>query len=182
MPTLFWAKALVLALAAATSLPAAPDAAFVQAEAAGPGRTRLSFATQPRAVLTVTRDRRVPPAAPPEAVQLVGRVGDTVVLVVDRYRSRLNLGQGQCGAGQEQFLRVVRLRPLPAKETFRLKLDSCWDSIERDSEFGQDGLSWSPDDARLQLRWLFGPTRHLEAEARTLHITPDGQVKDIKPA
>src|SRR3954471_17183360 len=135
MRTVCSASALVAALALGVGAAAQADGGTVQAAAAGPGKTRLSFARTPSrpASLVVSRDAVVPAAAQPQAAAIVGRVGDDVVIVTDDYRSRLNLGGGQCGAGEERFLRVIRLAPKPAQETYRVKLASCWDDIELQS-------------------------------------------------
>lgn len=167
-----WVSALLL-LPAAVLADGDPGAG-VQASAAGPGRTKLVFNAGRGPVLVVTRDSVVPAAARPEQAQLLGTLGDTVAIVADSYRSRLNQGSGQCGAGEERFLRVVRLVPRPAKETYRTKLASCWNDIELQTE---SGVQWSPASGELQIRWLLGPVPTLR-----LQIDADGSVKELKPA
>lgn len=172
MPMRCWAVSAWLALAPLLAVAdGSPDAPALRAEAAGPGKTRLVFGSGPAVV--VTRDKGVPPAARASGVELLGRLGERVVIVADRYRSRLNTGGGQCGAGEERFLRVIRLAPAPAKETYRTKLASCWDDIELRQEGG--GVQWAPASGELRIDWLQGP-------ALRLHIDADGSVKELKPA
>jgi hypothetical protein len=174
-----WVSAALLACtaAAASGGPAAP----VQADQAAPGRTRLTLAdAEGRAVtLLVSRDKRVPQAAAPGRPTRVGDVAGTAVIVVDTYPSRLSGGAGQCGAGEEQFLRVVRLTPAPVRQTFQLKLASCWDELELKAEAGQGGLTWKPEAGELTIEWLSGPKGG--PEKRRLRIARDGKVETLAP-
>lgn len=174
-----WVSAALLACSAAVASggPAAP----VQADQAAPGRTRLTLAdAEGRAVsLLVSRDKRVPQAAAPGRPTRVGDVGGTAVIVVDTYPSRLSGGAGPCGAGEEQFLRVVRLAPAPARQTFQLKLASCWDELELQAEAGTGGLAWKPEAGELTIHWLSGPKGG--PEKRRLRIARDGKVETLSP-
>lgn len=186
-----WASLLVLAAAtAACAAPAAEGGApmpapavQVQAQWAAPGRTRLSFAagTAAPTTLVVERDAQVPPQAHPGRVQVLATLGATAVVLVDDYPSRLSGGQGECGAGRERFLRVVRIAPGPATLTYSTKLASCWKDIELDPEFGARGLQWSAASAELRIEWFSGPTAG-KPESRTLRIAPDGSVEVVKGA
>jgi hypothetical protein len=174
-----WVSAALLACGAAIASggPAAP----VQADLAAPGRTRLTLAdAEGRAVrLLVSRDKRVPQAAAPGRPTRVGDVGGTAVIVVDTYPSRLSGGAGQCGAGEEQFLRVVRIAPAPARQTLQLKLASCWDDLELQAEQGAGGLTWKPESGELTIAWLRGPKGG--PETRRLRIARDGKVETLAP-
>jgi hypothetical protein len=188
-----WASLLALAVAtAACAAPAeggAPAPALqlqVRAEWAAPGRTRLSFASGSAApaTLIVERDAQVPPQAPPGRVQVLATLGTSVAVLVDDYPSRLSGGQGECGAGRERFLRVVRIAPSPATLTYSTKLASCWKDVELDPEFGARGLQWSASPgevAELRIEWFSGPTAG-KPESRRLHIAPDGSVTVVKGA
>ena len=188
MPTRCWAAraalafALAVALAAGAALASGPGAAGVAAASAGAGRTRLSFgdAAGHAEQVVVERDERVPPQAHPRKPLRIGDVDGNAVVLVDRYPSKMS-GGGECGAGEERFLRVVRLRPAPARQTFVLKLASCWDDIELQAEFGNAGLSWQPGTHELQIEWLLGPDGG-RPEKRRLRIERDGRVETVKPA
>lgn len=169
-----WASALALVLCAQ----ACAEGLSVQATPAAPGRTRLQAGS---ASLVVTRDDQVPPAAAPAGAQVVASIGRTVLVVVDRYPSRLNRGAGECGAGEERFLRVIRLVPAPAHETYKLKLASCWTDLMPDDEFGDHGLQWTAATGELRIEWVAGPDSGTK-QSLVLQIAPDGQVRTTKPA
>jgi hypothetical protein len=178
MPTRGWAaSALALLLAGGTAL--ASGGAAVTAATAGAGKTRLTLTDGAghAAQVVVSRDARVPPQAAPRPPQRLGDVDGGAVLLLDRYPSKLS-GGGACGAGEEVFLRVVRLAP--ARQTFALKLASCWDELELQSEFGSGGLSWQPQTRELQIEWLSGPGGG--PEKRRLRIDREGRVETVKPA
>lgn len=174
-----WASAALLACSAALASggPAAP----VQADRAAPGHTRLTVADAEGRVVTLTvpRDARVPAAAAPAKPKRLGDVGGNAVLVVDTYPSRLSGGAGPCGAGEEQFLRVLRLAPAPARQTLQLKLASCWDELELQAESGSGGLTWNADAGELTIDWLNGPKGG--PEQRRLRVRRDGRVETLAP-
>jgi hypothetical protein len=192
-----WASLLALAAATAacaapadgrapTPMPAPTPAVQVQAQWAALGQTRLSFAvgTAAPTTLVVERDAQVPPQAHPGRVQVLATLGATAVVLVDDYPSRLSGGQGECGAGRERFLRVVRIAPGPATLTYSTKLASCWKDVELDPEFGARGLQWSAspgEAAELRIEWFSGPTAG-KPESRRLRIAPDGRVTVVKGA
>ena len=132
------------------------------------------------------RSKNVPawttgPHAPVSGVALLAVLDATTVVLVDRYPSRLNGGQGECGAGEESFVRIVRLRPAPARKLWQVKLASCWQDIEADGEYGDQGLHWSADTRELQIRWLQGPALK-GPETRRLRLDASGAVKELTPA
>lgn len=169
-----WASALAIALCGA----AWADGGVLPATLAAPGQTRLGSGA---GSIVVSRDEHVPARAKPTGAERVGALGSDVLIIIDSYPSRLSQGAGACGAGKEQFLRVLRLLPRPVKETFRLKLASCWTGIEVQGEFGRNGLKWDADTGTLDIEWLAGPATQAP-ERRRLQIGTDGAVKDIKPA
>lgn len=71
-----------------------------------------------------------------------------------------------CQAGEERFLRILRLEASGPQETLRLKLASCWQEIE----LREPGVEWSSGDATLRVHWLFGPSRQLKPEELTLRL------------
>jgi len=97
-------------------------------------------------------------------VQVVAEIGSSLV-IVDTYLSRPG-GGSYCQAGQERFLRILRLDDGVPQETVRLKLASCWQNIE----LADPGLQWSPNDSTLRISWLFGPTTKLKSEELTLRL------------
>lgn len=139
-----------------------------------PGQTRWRWAPpdQPPRVWQVPRDAHVPPAAPLLSVQLLAAT-DAWLLVRDSYPSRLNQGQGACGAGEEVFLRVLRLQP--ARQTLQVKLASCWQNLELDASAPGEGVWWDAAGQTLQVRWLPGsaPSRL----SRRWRVGPDGAVQ-----
>lgn len=169
MPTRCWAAASLLALLLLPALAAADGLPGVRGVAAGPGKTRLLL--DGGMALVVARDAVVPAQAAPAGVEVLARVGAGVLVLVDRYPSRLNRGQGACGAGEESFLRVLRVLPPPATQTYVTKLASCHQNIELRSE-----PVWDTATALLTLDWLAGPTQQAP-ETRRLLIAPDGSVQ-----
>ncbi len=97
------------------------------------------------------------------ALVLVGETGDGIVIVEDSYYSHAG-GLSYCRAGREEFLRVLNLNK-PAKETLRLKLNSCLQNLELDDP----GLLWSPESQVLEIRWRRDHVRY--------QLTPNGHVR-----
>lgn len=168
MPTRCWAAASLLALLL-PALAAADGTPAVRGLAAGPGKTRLLL--DGGAALVVARDAVVPPQAAPAGVEVLARVGAGVLVLVDRYPSRLNRGQAACGAGEESFLRVLRVLPPPARQTYVTKLASCHQNVEL-----RNDPAWDAATSTLTLDWLAGPTQQAP-EMRRLQIAPDGSVQ-----
>ena len=181
MPTRCWAASAAFALFGSLALASGAGAPDVATAAAGAGKTRITLtdAAGPAGQVVVARDARVPPQAHPRKPLRIGDVDGNAVVLIDRYPSKMS-GGGQCGAGEERFLRVLRLHPAPAHETFVLKLASCWDDLELQAESGSGGLSWQPDTHELQIEWLSGPGGG--PEKRRLRIDREGRVETVKPA
>ena len=183
-PAMAWAAAAASAPADAPSSGAASAAApayAVQARTAGAGQTRWEASwpastggTGPlKQVWLLPRDAKVPPRAPVLEAQLLAAT-DRWLLVRDSYPSRLNQGQGACGAGEEVFLRVLRLQP--PKQTLQLKLASCWQNLELDSAAPGEGVWWDAASQTLQVRWLQAPAGQ-DAPLRHWRLAPDGAVQ-----
>jgi hypothetical protein len=171
-----WAASVAtLVLALAPSAPVRgdgmPGAPQLKAEHGADGRSRLRFSTGGE--LAGVTDPDIPARSLPR-LKVLGTVGDSTALVMESYRSRANAGGGQCGAGEERWLRVISLRPAP-KEAYRVKLDSCWQNVELDHEFGERGLEWNAEQAILRIAWLSGPANGAP-ERRELRIAADGNV------
>lgn len=192
MPTTCWADArrrggvAVLAVAGLAGL-AGPARASggeaplsVEGTLAAPGKTALVVkgAGAPLRIV-VARGNGVPAGAPPDAVQVLGRVGDGALLVLETYPSRLNGGAGACGAGEERIVRALRLAPAPAAGTWQLRVASCWQSLEPDAAAPGQGLEWNPASATLVVRWISGPGTVPGSKA--YRVAPDGRVKEVKP-
>jgi len=182
MRTTFWAS-LLLAAAGPLWADAGSELPRVDAEMAAPGRTRLVVrpAVGPARNVVVARDRDVPAGARADAVAVLGAVGGTVLVVVETYPSRLNGGGGACGAGEERFLRVLRLQPPPAKATYSRKLASCWKELTLDPEAPDGGLSWSAAAGELLIQWFSGPDGG-GPQKLLLRVGSDGRVLEVKPA
>lgn len=163
---------------AASATPAVPSTAFdgryLRAQTQPSGLTRWQWAPpgQPPRVWQVPRDRHVPSDAAVLSVQVLAST-DRWLLVRDSYPSRLNQGQGACGAGEEVFLRVLRLQP--PKQMLQLKLASCWQNLALDPSAPGDGVAWDAASQTLRVRWLTGPAGHGGGQRQWL-LQPDGDV------
>lgn len=97
-------------------------------------------------------------------IQVIAEMESSVV-VVDTYLSRPGSGS-YCQAGQERFLRILRLDNDVAQATLSIKLASCWQEIE----LNDPGVEWSAADSRLHVQWLFGPTSKMRPEELTIRL------------
>jgi hypothetical protein len=97
-------------------------------------------------------------------VQVLAEVGSSLA-VIDTYLSRPG-GASYCQAGEERFLRILRLDDAGPQVTLRLKLASCWQDIE----LTDAGVEWSPADSTLRVHWLFGPTSKRQPEELILRL------------
>jgi len=108
----------------------------------------------------------LPPCEPcaPRSARLVGeRPGAALVLLLT-LASRPGTPGGMCGAGEEEVLSVVRLRPRP-REAAAVLLSSCWHNVESGGAPSWDGRRgllearrWTPEsgDAPERLAWRIG--------------------------
>ena len=129
-----------------------------------------------RSPLVLPVDATVVPSSVPVAARLVGEVPGEALIVTDAHASRPG-GMGLCQSGTERFLRVLRTDQGGggggAKETYRVKLESCRDDIE----LATPGLDWQPATGTLRIEWLQGPGVKGVAETRLLRIGAGGAVK-----
>jgi hypothetical protein len=99
-------------------------------------------------------------------VEVLAEIDSSLVVIVT-YLSRPG-GGSYCQAGQERFLRVLRLERDIADVTLNLKLVSCWQAIE----LADAGLEWSTVQSSLRIRWLLGPTSRMQPEELLLQLSP----------
>jgi hypothetical protein len=175
MRTVFLASALILVCVAA----AAPQARTAVASrrrasitaTAKHGKTQLAVRTRSgkHYSLLVSRDSTVSASATPGKVKLVGEINQSTIIITDSYPS-IPGAMSFCQAGEETFLRVISLAARTPKETFKLKLESCRDSLELES----NGLEWLPQTATLRVHWLTGPGGNGTPEVREINLTREG--------
>jgi len=99
------------------------------------------------------------------------RPGAAIILLVT-YASRPGTPGGACGAGEEEVLNIVSLRPRP-REASAVLLSSCWSNVE-----GSDAPVW---DKRKELLTAGRWTLESKAEPERLgwHIGRDGSVAEV---
>jgi hypothetical protein len=91
------------------------------------------------------RDETVASASPVAALELLAEKPSGVYVITDRYASRPG-PMSYCGAGQEQFVRVLA-REHGLRERFSLKVQSCRSNLE----LGSAGVSWDPSSSTLTI-------------------------------
>ena len=106
---------------------------------------RLESHGQTQRVTLPVDDDTIITAGSFEKADLIGTVGNSVVVISTTYWSQNGRGgpQAQCAAGEETVLRVIALSPLP-HQTFRMLLESCWASVAQT-------VSWSPADTSFTI-------------------------------
>jgi hypothetical protein len=134
-------------------------------------KTRFVIRTRAgkRYSLLVDRDSTVSVRARPRKIKIVGDINKTTIIVSDTYPS-ISGGMSYCQAGEESFLRVISLAPRTPKETLKLKLESCRENLELESE----GVEWLPQTGTLRIRWLTGPAGNGTPEVREINLTNKG--------
>lgn len=171
-----WVSVLALAtgcaVAQARDSVALPDGGTLSYATAG---TKTRFEIRPDAhgkpyVLTVARDATVSAEAAPAKVDVLGSVRGVALILADTYASRPG-GMSYCQAGEERFLRVISITRRPARETLRIKLESCRETIE----LASPGIEWKPERASLQLNWLQGPEAGGGSQMRIIKISSEGK-------
>lgn len=137
--------------------------------ARGPN-TILSIATAPgkHYQLKLLRDSTVAPAVPPRGLAILGQVANKVIILTDVYPS-IPGGMSYCQAGEEKFLRVIRLSAASAVEKYRTKLESCRQNLE----LATPGVEWQPTTGTLSVHWLSGPGSVGRAQTLTINIQPN---------
>ncbi len=135
------------------------------------GRTTLRLAGGP--TVPLGRDGPCERCALDEARLVGGPPGAALVLVVT-YLSRPGNPMAMCGAGTEEVLHVVSLRPRP-REAVALRLSSCWSNMEADHP-----PSWDAEGGSLVAgRWTSASGG--APERRTWRIGRDGRVVAVAP-
>jgi hypothetical protein len=142
------------------------------AHKAGKAALEIKFPGSEAQSLPLRTDANVDPNTASATVELVASAWSKTLLIQDTYASRPG-PLSMCQAGQESFLRVVRLAPL--EEVLSLKLASCRDNIE----LASPGLEWHADTATLKIHWL-SDVNHIVQE-RSLQIGRDGTIVSSPP-
>jgi hypothetical protein len=142
------------------------------AHKAGKAALEIKFPGSEAQSLPLRTDANVDPKTANATVELVASAWSKTLLIQDTYASRPG-PLSMCQAGQESFLRVIRLAPL--EEVLSLKLASCRDNIE----LGSPGLEWHADTATLKIHWL-SDVNHLVQEG-SLQIGRDGTIVGSPP-
>lgn len=153
--------------------------ATVTAHAGAGGKTWLEFRSKegPSGGLHVMRDDSVSANAAPYRLEVVGNLGNSVVVLIDSYHS-VPGGLSYCQSGEESFLRVLSFANKKPVETFRLKLESCRNTITLDSP----GVEWLAQSYSIRINWLNGPTHQGRAESRVIRIGVNGKPIPDNPA
>lgn len=173
MRIVYLASAILLACAVATPQsrkPRGSQAASITA-AVRQSQTQLVIRTRAgrRYSLLVSRDSTVSTAVKPKEVRIIGDIDEQTIIVKDVYPS-IPKGMSFCQAGEESFLRVISLTAKPPRETLKLKLESCRESLELDSE----GIEWKPETRTLRIHWLTGPGGNGAPEVREINLNSKG--------
>jgi hypothetical protein len=91
----------------------------------------------------LARDETIAPGSPILDFTLLGENGHGVYVVTDSYASQPG-PMSYCGAGREQFVRVLAKSEY-LRETFRVKVQSCRWNLE----LGPAGLVWDSASSTL---------------------------------
>lgn len=179
MRTVSWASLLAIitfASAQAQDSIALPDGGTLSYAAIG-AKTRFEIRTKAGKayVLSVLRDGTVPVNAAPTKVDVFGTIQGLAFILADTYAS-IPGGMSYCQAGEERFLRVFSIARRPARETFRIKLESCRQTVE----LANSGLNWEPARATLQLNWLQGPSAQGGSQSQEITFDAEGGVRTVR--
>lgn len=175
MRTIFFASALLLACAAAAApqvgKPRNSPAPISITSTVQHSKTRFVIRTRAgkHYSLLVDRDSTISVRARPRKVKIVGNINKTTIIVTDTYPS-LSGGMSYCQAGEESFLRVISVAAKTPKETLKLKLESCRENLELESE----GVEWLPQTGTLRIHWLTGPAGNGTPEVREINLSNNG--------
>ena len=91
--------------------------------------------------------------------EVLGTIGDQVLVLSVSYDSRPNGGMHYCGAGTETILRVVSFSGRP-RQTFEQLVESCWLTIEKGD------IAWDKSAHTLSVE----RTTYSDGEAHTNRI------------
>lgn len=150
-----------LGMAAAPERLALKDGGSLSAEPGRNGGVLLRVHDRPdlASELKLDLDETVAADSQP-ALRLLGEAARGIIILEDSYYSHPR-GLSYCRAGREEFLRVLNLNR-PAKETLRLKLNSCL----QNRELTGPGVVWNPQHRTLEVHWLRDQVRY--------HLKTDG--------
>jgi hypothetical protein len=135
-------------------------------------RTRLEIQARRAKPITVflDRDKFVSPGGDAVNVRVIGEVKHRAIILTDTYPSQ-PAGMSLCQAGEERFLRIITLSHHSARETLRLKLESCRENLE----LASPGLEWQQEPPLVRIHWLLGPGETGKPEQRVIRIGNDGR-------
>lgn len=103
------------------------------------------------------------------SARLIGERPGRVLILLVTYTSRPGTPGGACGAGEEEVLNIISLRPRP-REAAGVLLSSCWSSVE-----GSGAPAWDKHRGVLTAeRWMLGTSA--EPERLSWHIGRNGSV------
>lgn len=161
----------------AAALESAYTASGVEVEVFGKGNSSILQIREPTkelATLTINRDATVLPASQPINLEIIGEINGVALILTDTYPSKPR-GMSYCQAGEERFLRIISIAKHPPRESLKLKLESCVNSIELNSS----GITWDSKASTLKLDWLPGSTQLGQDEQKTIVIGPNGEPMDL---
>jgi hypothetical protein len=171
-PVWNWKLKLVLLLCALSVHSSGLSASESTRSSAKGGSAKLDIRMRDGTALSVpiSMDATVSANAAPKSVKVIGEIKRAAIVVVDTYPSKPG-GMSLCQAGEEQFVRVLTLKP--PRETAHIKLASCRDNLE----LASPGLAWIAESQVLKIDWLMGPAKSGKPETRTIRIDANGRVK-----
>ncbi len=174
MRTVFWLSLALLCRAAPSSVQRTvplPSGGSIQYSTEN-SQTRLEIQARRAKPITLLldRDKFVLAGADALNIRVIGEVKHRAIVLTDTYPSR-PAGMSLCQAGQERFLRVVTVSRHSARETLRLKLESCRENLE----LASPGLEWQQEPPLVRIHWLLGPSKSGSAEQRLIRIGHDGR-------
>jgi hypothetical protein len=161
----------VIILVGVTAVPQSRQPRVSITAAVKHSKTQLIIRTGPgkQYSLLVSRDSTISGTGRPTEVKIVGDINKKIIIIKDVYPS-IPGGMSFCQAGEESFLRVISLAAKPPKETLKLKLESCREGLELDSQ----GIEWLPQTGTLRIHWLTGSAGNGAPEVREINLTNEG--------
>ena len=133
------------------------------------GRTTLRIAGG--RTVSLTRDGPCEPCALRQA-RIVGERPGAALILLLTYESRPGAPTAMCGAGEEEILHIVSLRPRP-REAVARSISSCWHNHEADR-----APSWDARQGILTIRrWT--PESGAKPERLAWRVAQDGRVDAV---
>ncbi|MES2615222.1 MAG: hypothetical protein V4591_07400 [Bdellovibrionota bacterium] len=109
----------------------------------------------------------------PDGISLIGEIKDVALIFIDSYPSRTVSKSGYCGAGNEVFLRVISIKEKIPKEAYKIKIASCFDSIELQNEnssdaqllsigafdYSKNSIIFNKNNNKISINWGYNPKK-----------------------